>query len=223
MRLSGRLYDSGQAAEIEIANGRVVRITAVESGAGRQPDIERWPWISPGLIDIQVNGYGGVEFSSARLTEDKVAGVVQSLHPFGVTRICPTVTTEGVEVLTHAVSTIASLCDRSAAWSRRMPGIHLEGPYITSEEGARGAHPKRHCRPPDWDEFQRLQEAARGWIRILTLSPEFDGCVGFIQKACAGGVIVAIGHTSASPDQIRAAVDAGARLSTHLEIGRAHV
>lgn len=219
MRVSGRLYANGQAVSIEIANGRVARITDADSETARQAEREQWPWISPALIDIQVNGYGGQEFSSARLTEDKVAAIVQSFYPFGVTRICPTVTTEGLEVLTHAVSTIAALCDRSPAWSRRMPGIHVEGPYITSEEGARGAHPKRHCRPPNWDEFQRLQDAARGRIRILTMSPEFDGSAEFIRKACASGVIVAIGHTSATPDQIRAAVDAGARLSTHLGNG----
>lgn len=219
MRLSGRLCGTGQAAEIEISNGRVARITTIASSSPSQAEFEQWPWISPGLIDIQVNGYGGQEFSSAQLTEEKVAAIVRALYRFGVTRICPTVTTEGVEVLAHAVATIAALCDRSATWARRMPGIHLEGPYITSDDGARGAHPKRHCRPPDWDEFQRLQDAARGQIRILTMSPEFEGSAAFIRKVCASGVIVAIGHTSASPDQIRAAVDAGARLSTHLGNG----
>ncbi len=219
MRLSGRLYDTGQPTHIEIVNGRVTQITPVEPSPELQPNLGRWPWISPGLIDIQLNGYGGQEFSSAQLTAEKTAAIVESLYQFGVTCFCPTVTTEGVDVLAHALSTIAGLCDRSPTWSRRMPGIHLEGPYITGEDGARGAHPKRHCRPPNWDEFQRLQEAAKGRIRILTMSPEFEGSEAFIRKACASGVIVAIGHTSATADQIRAAVDAGARLSTHLGNG----
>ena len=219
MRLLGRLCETGQAAEIEISSGRVERIAIVSPRQRDQTQFEQWPWISPGLIDIQVNGYGGQEFSSANLTEEKVAAILRVFYSFGVTRICPTVTTESLEVLTHAVSTIGALCDRSAAFSRRMPGIHLEGPYITAEDGARGAHPKRHCRPPDWDEFQRLQDAARGRIRILTMSPEFENSTKFIRKVCGTGVIVAIGHTSASPDQIRAAVDAGARLSTHLGNG----
>ena len=103
--------------------------------------------------------------------------------------------------------------------ARRIPGIHLEGPYITCEDGARGAHPRQHCRPPDWKEFQQLQEAAGGRIRILTLAPELQGALEFIDRAVRSGVVVALGHTAASPDQIRAAADAGARLSTHLGNG----
>jgi N-acetylglucosamine-6-phosphate deacetylase len=98
-------------------------------------------------------------------------------------------------------------------------GIHLEGPYFSKEDGARGAHPVEHCRRPDWDEFQRLQEAAGGLIAILTMSPEFDDAPEFISRATAAGVTIAIGHTGANSAQIKAAVDAGARLSTHLGNG----
>jgi N-acetylglucosamine-6-phosphate deacetylase len=121
--------------------------------------------------------------------------------------------------LCHALRAIASACESSPVIARRVPGIHVEGPYITAEDGARGAHPQRHCRPPDWEEFQLFQEAAGGRIRILTLSPEYDNAVPFIERVVQSGVLVAIGHTAASPDQIRAAVDAGARMSTHLGNG----
>jgi N-acetylglucosamine-6-phosphate deacetylase len=97
--------------------------------------------------------------------------------------------------------------------------VHLEGPYITPEDGARGAHPLEHCREPDWDEFRRLQEASGGRIRIHTMSPEFDGSVAYIRRVAESGVVVAIGHTSARPSQIRGAAHAGARLSTHLGNG----
>jgi N-acetylglucosamine-6-phosphate deacetylase len=100
-----------------------------------------------------------------------------------------------------------------------VPGIHLEGPYISSEEGPRGAHPREHCRPPDWDEFQWLQDAARGYIRLITLSPEFPGVLDFVRRVVASGVLVSLGHTNATCDQIRAAVDAGAQMSTHLGNG----
>jgi N-acetylglucosamine-6-phosphate deacetylase len=166
-----------------------------------------------------MNGYGGQEFSSAALTPDKVAAIVRAMEPFGVTRLCPTLTTESLPVLAHGLRSIAAACETSPGLARRIPGIHVEGPFITAEDGARGAHPKEHCRLPDWDEFQQLQDAAGGRIRLLTMSAEFEGSVGLIQRACAAGVIVAIGHTSASPDQIRAAVDAGARMSTHLGNG----
>jgi N-acetylglucosamine-6-phosphate deacetylase len=219
MELFGRLYDTEQAVRIEISDRRVARVVPLETDAGPSDRTDRWPWIAPALLDVQVNGYGGQEFSSATLTEEKVGTIIRAFEPFGVARICPTVTTEGFTVLQHALRTIASVCATSPHWAWRMPGIHLEGPYITSDDGARGAHPKIHCRPPAWDEFQRLQEAAGGRIRILTMSPEFDDSPRFIEQVAATGVVVAIGHTSARPDQIRAAVDAGARMSTHLGNG----
>jgi N-acetylglucosamine-6-phosphate deacetylase len=101
----------------------------------------------------------------------------------------------------------------------RIPGIHLEGPFICPDDGPRGAHPKQHVRPPDWAEFQRLQEAAEGRIRLTTVSPEYDGAPDFIRRSADSGILVAIGHTKATSDQIRAAVDAGARMSTHLGNG----
>ena len=98
-------------------------------------------------------------------------------------------------------------------------GIHVEGPHIAREDGPRGAHPLRHVRPPDIAEFQRWQEAAEGRIRIVTLSPEYDEAIPYIEALVADGVVASIGHTIATSDQIRAAVDAGARWSTHLGNG----
>ena len=220
MELFGRRYDTAQPVRIEIdSSGRIAGVSTVETGAATASRLEEWPWLAPGLIDVQLNGYGGQEFGSADLSPEKVEPIVRALERFGVTRICPTVTTESFAVLQHALQAIAAACDASPELAHRIPGIHLEGPYITADDGARGAHPKRHCRRPDWDEFQRLQEAAGGRIRILTLSPEFDESIEFIRRACQSGVIVAIGHTAARPDQVRAAVHAGARMSTHLGNG----
>jgi N-acetylglucosamine-6-phosphate deacetylase len=214
MQLWGRRFDTGQPVCLSIVRGRISRVTPC-------PDAQRdeWPWISPGLLDIQINGYGGQEFSSEELTPERVAGIVRRLDSFGVTRSCPTVTTEGFDVLAHALGTIAAACESSPEVARRVVGIHLEGPYITPEEGPRGAHPLQHCRKPDWDEFRRLQDAAGGRIRILTMSPEYEGSAEFVRRVAESGVVVAIGHTSAEPAQIRRAVDAGARLSTHLGNG----
>jgi len=221
MQVWGRRYDTGQPVRLEIDGGRIARSDPAEAkaaGAAPRP-ISRWPWLAPGLLDLQLNGYGGQEFSSAALTPEKVGAIVRAMEPFGVTRFCPTLTTESLQVLAHGLRSIAAACETSPELARRIPGIHLEGPFITAENGARGAHPKEHCRVPDWDEFLRLQEAAGGRIRLLTMSAEFDGSVALIRRACAAGVVVAIGHTSASPDQVRAAADAGARMSTHLGNG----
>jgi N-acetylglucosamine-6-phosphate deacetylase len=97
--------------------------------------------------------------------------------------------------------------------------MHLEGPYISPEDGPRGAHARQHVRPPDWDEFRRLQDAAGGGIRLVTLAPEHDGALPFIERLTASGVVVALGHTAAAGPRIRDAIRAGARLSTHLGNG----
>jgi len=216
MQLFGRRYDTSQAVRLEIAGERIADVTPVEAPG---EDTQRWPWIAPGLVDLQVNGCGGREFNSADLTSDDVAAVIRWMDRFGVTRFCPTLTTERFEVLQCALRVIAAACDGSAEIARRMAGIHLEGPYLSSEDGPRGAHPREYCRRPDWDEFQRLQEAAGGRIRLLTMAVEFDEAPAFIRRAANSGVVVAIGHTAANSDQIRAAVDAGARMSTHLGNG----
>jgi N-acetylglucosamine-6-phosphate deacetylase len=109
--------------------------------------------------------------------------------------------------------------EQEPALKKAVPGFHLEGPYISAVEGARGAHAPAYVHAPDWDEFQRWQEAAGGLIRIITLAPEQPGSVAFIRRAVQSGVVVAIGHTAASASVIREAADAGASLSTHLGNG----
>ncbi len=216
MELLGRRYDTGQSVCLQIDGDRIARVSPVSADAD---DLSRWPWIAPGLIDLQVNGYGGPEFNSADLTAEKIATVVRAMDGFGVTRFCPTLTTESFEVLQTALGVIAAACEASPQIARRLAGIHLEGPYLSPEDGARGAHPLEHCRLPDFGEFQRLQEASGGRIRMLTMAVELDGTAAFIEKLATSGVVVAIGHTAANSDQIRAAADAGARMSTHLGNG----
>jgi N-acetylglucosamine-6-phosphate deacetylase len=219
MHFLARRYDNAAVVEVEITGTKIARVSHCDEAprrAGSDTDI---PWVAPGFIDIQVNGYQGQEFSSVELTPEKVAKIVRDHFAFGVTGICPTLTTHSLETLAHGVKAIEDACERFPDIGRRVVGIHLEGPFITSEDGPRGAHPAEHCRRPDWDAFCHLQHAANGRIRILTMSVEFDESPEFIAKATASGVVVAIGHTAANSAQIRAAVDAGARLSTHLGNG----
>lgn len=219
MQLLARRYDNADLVDVQIADGKIARVARCNDasrGAGSNEDI---PWVAPGFIDIQTNGYGGQEFSSVELTPEKVAKIVREHFAFGVTGICPTLTTHSLETLAHGVKAIEAACERFPDVGRRVVGIHLEGPFITNEDGPRGAHPAEHCRRPDWDAFSHLQQAANGRIRILTMSVEFDESPEFIAKATASGVVVAIGHTAANSVQIHAAVDAGARLSTHLGNG----
>lgn len=211
-----RRYDTGSPARFHIDEGRLVRVQRhVVDG----PAADGLPWVAPGFVDIQINGYGGQEFSSPELTPEKVAAIVRQHWAFGATSVCPTLTTQGFDCLMHGLHAIDFACRSFPDVARSVAGIHLEGPYISSEDGPRGAHPRQHCRQPTWEEFQRLQEAAGGRIRILTLSPEFAGADDFIARVAAHQTIVAIGHTAANGEQLRSAVDAGARLSTHLGNG----
>lgn len=216
MQFAARRYDTGAAFEYEIEADRIVATRPI---AASPDDADSLPWIAPALVDLQVNGYAGREFSSPGITIDDVAAVAEVQYSQGVGRFCPTVTTGPFDVLIHGLSTIAAACREDRTVAERVPSIHLEGPYISRLEGARGAHPEAFCRPPDWEEFQRLQEAAEGKIGLITLSPEYAESPDFIRRAVDGGVVVSIGHTAADSVQIRAAVDAGARLSTHLGNG----
>ena len=190
MQIRGRRYDDGTSVVITIGEGVVTDITPVSG-------VPNDPWLAPGFVDLQVNGYGGQEFNDFELNTDKVIRISQAMDADGVTSYLPTTTTHSFEMLSHAMKTLAAACDESSEVARRVPGFHVEGPYISKQDGPRGAHPLEHCRPPDWDEFQRLQEAASDRIRILTLSPEYEGAAAFIAKAVASGVLIAIGHTAA--------------------------
>lgn len=216
MPFLARRYDTLDSVEVSLTGARIdrVRPVAVSPEASRH-----LPLVAPGFVDVQTNGYGGQEFSSPRLTPEAVAQVVRQHYAFGVTGLCPTFTTQSYEVLGHGMQAVAEACRRWPDVDAAIVGIHQEGPYFSTEDGPRGAHPLEHCRRPDWNDFQRLQQAADGRIRLLTMSVEFDEAPEFIARVVTSGVTVAIGHTGASGQQIRAAVDAGARLSTHLGNG----
>lgn len=212
--LIGRESMRGVPVEVRFDGEHISRIRELPGDA-----VPSDRWVLPGLIDIQVNGFAGTDLNSPDLDEAGVARVAHSLQATGVTRFCPTVCTQSHEHMTRALRVIAAAC-RSHRWiNRAVAGFHVEGPYFSSEDGPRGAHPLVHVRAPDWDEFQRFQEAADGRIRILTLSPHWPESAKFISKVASTGVVVSIGHTSAAPEQVRDAVDAGARLSTHLGNG----
>ncbi len=170
----------------------------------------------PGLVDLQINGFGGVDFNDLALTADGVREAARLLAAEGVTAFLPTIITNAVETTERLLRTISNVESTDGA---AIVGVHLEGPFISPTDGARGAHPKEHVVPPDFELFQRFQEAAGGRIRLLTLSPEWDGSSAFIERCRATNVLVAIGHTQADDVQIREAVAAGATLSTHLGNG----
>lgn len=176
-------------------------------------------FISPGWIDLQVNGFAGYDFNGPHPSPSHVRKVADHLAEEGVSQFFPTVITQSAEQTQQCLRAIAQGCEMDAAANDAVGGIHLEGPWISPIEGARGAHPIEHVRPPDWAEFQLYQEAAGGRIRVVTLAPEIEGAMPFIRQLTAQGIIVSLGHTMADGATISAAADAGATLSTHLGNG----
>jgi N-acetylglucosamine-6-phosphate deacetylase len=216
MRIRARWYATGELQDI--VNGEGGRWTVGAVDPARRPDREAG-WAAPALFDLQINGCDGRSFNSPQLTVDDVRYVVNVCRRHGVAGFCPTLVTESAEALLHGFRVLRQACETDAEIAYVVPALHLEGPYISPEDGPRGAHPRRHVRPPDWDEFRRFQDASGGRIRLVTLAPEHDGALAFIEKLTSSGVVVALGHTAATGDRIREAVRAGARLSTHLGNG----
>jgi N-acetylglucosamine-6-phosphate deacetylase len=215
MRIRARHYATGQLVDVSCKDGV---IASIEPPATARPDREAG-WVAPALFDLQINGCDGHSFNSPKLTIDTVRHVVSVCRKHGIGSFCPTLITNAYEALAHGMSVVRQACESDPDIARAIPAIHLEGPYIAAEDGPRGAHPKAHVRPPDWDEFRRLQDAAGGRIRLVTLAPEHEGALAFIEKLTASGVVVSLGHTAATGKRIREAIGAGARLSTHLGNG----
>lgn len=215
MQLLARHYATGEPIAITCAN-RVIHSIAPVSNI---PAEQGLPWVAPALFDLQINGCDGHSFNSERLTPQTVRHVVTVCHRHGIGALCPTLVTNGFEALAHGMATIRQAREGDAQIAAAIPAIHLEGPYICPEDGPRGAHPKQHVRPADWNEFCRLQDAAGGLIRLVTLAPEVPGALPLIERLVAAGVVVALGHTAADRECIQSAAAAGARLSTHLGNG----
>lgn len=212
LSLLGRSAEDGLPVRVGIDDGVVTELGRVDEDPGGT-------WISPGWLDIQINGYEGYDPNAPGADAEVTSAMARALWRHGIAASCPTICTESESRILEGIAGIVAGCASDPLIARSVIGIHVEGPHIAREDGPRGAHPLRHVRPPDVAEYRRWQEAAGGLIRIITLSPEYPEAVPYIRAIVADGVLASIGHTAATGDQIRAAVDAGARWSTHLGNG----
>jgi len=212
--LSGRDPRTGKPMAVRFTDGR---ITAVEEGASNET-----AWLAPGLIDLQVNGYDGDDFNADALTVEAVQRMALHLLATGVTTFQPTIITASEEKIVHNLRIIAAARKASPLLAYMISSVHLEGPHIATEDGPRGAHPIEYVRPPDLAEFGRWQAASGNLVGMVTLSPHYDNAREYIQALSQQGILVSLGHSGATPDQIHAAAIAGARLSTHLGNGIAN-
>ncbi len=211
---SGRLWSTGECVTVTAKNGVISSISSLSSG-----EVSANRWIAPGLIDLQVNGVAGYSFNGDSTTAESVRCAVDALHREGITRFCPTIVTGTTQSMRAALSTLAAACDDDSTVEYAVLGIHVEGPFISPEDGPRGVHNIDWIRPPDWDEFLAWQDAAGGRIRMVTLAPELPGAMEFIVQLVANGVIASLGHSAASVQEIEEAIDAGATMATHLGNG----
>lgn len=171
-------------------------------------------WLTRGLVDIQVNGYAGIEVTAENSNTADLASCEQSLADTGMVRWCPTVTSQSSGVIEHSLATIDKAVNMGAL--RRVQCIHLEANYLNPEEGYRGAHPPQYLTNPDKTEFTRWQKAAGGRIGYVTMAPEIEGGLEFVSWLASQGILVSMGHHNADYETVVKAADAGARLSTHL-------
>ena len=164
--------------------------------------------IAPGLVDLQVNGFAGVDFNDPGASPDDIARAIDAILHTGVTRFLPTVITGSPD---HMLACLGNLrrAQKSLPRGHAIAGFHVEGPHISPEDGPRGAHPKRWVRPPDLSEFARWQDATEGNIRLVTVSPHWPEAPHYIEAIQRMGTTASIGHTSSNASH-------AATMSTHL-------
>jgi len=211
MTCNGLNVFTGQPVEVRF-NGSItsVDVSSHAAASGR--------WLSPGWIDIQVNGFDGVDYNSPAVSQEDIARSLDVQFSAGMTRCYPTVITGGPDDMANCLRNLSRAKD-TLKTGPAMAGFHVEGPHISPDDGPRGAHPRRWVRPPDLDEYRRWQDVTDGRVRLITLAPEWPGAANYIEGIVADGVVASIGHTNASAQQIADAVSAGATLSTHLGNG----
>jgi len=171
------------------------------------------------MVDIQVNGYGGVDFNKDSLGVDELHHACAFLESHGVEAILATIITDKIDVMARRLANLARLREQDPQVRRIIAGFHIEGPFLNAEPGYRGAHPAEAVHPADADEMLRLLDAAQGRTRIVTLAPESDCGFKITRMLADQNILVSAGHCNPSLEQLRGAIDAGLRMVTHLGNG----
>lgn len=202
---------TGKGMAIEIADGMIAAI--------RPAQIRNTTYLSAGLIDLQINGFRGLDLNAGAVTPGILLSLCEELLSVGVTTWLPTIITASEASILQALEAIARSRNDHRLVAEMVPGVHVEGPSISEKDGPRGAHPLAHVRPPSIAEFERWQQASGNLVSMVTLAPEHTGSLDYIRTLTARGVLIALGHTAAAPEEVHAAAEAGATLSTHLGNG----
>ncbi|MGB9197498.1 MAG: amidohydrolase family protein [Terriglobales bacterium] len=210
-KITGRDTQTGHSIAVTVENGVIARMDETKSDS----DL----YLSPGFVDLQVNGCAGFDLNAEQTSTETVIGLVDAMLAHGVTSFAPTLITAPEEGIRRRLKVIAEARRSHPRVAACVPFVHVEGPHISPLDGYRGVHPADAVRPPSIAEFDRWQDAAGGIVGMVTLSPHFSESAEYIAALVKRGVYAALGHTHASPEQITRAVEAGASLSTHLGNG----
>ncbi len=174
---------------------------------------------NPHYIDLQLNGYRGADFNADGLTIQSCHAACKALRADGVAGVLATITTDDLECMLARLAWIAEIRRRDPLIARMILGIHVEGPFLNPGPGYAGDHPLESIRPADQDAAKRLVDAAEGLVRIVTLAPEHDPGLKVTRWLAKQKIIVSAGHCNPSLGQLRAAIDAGLSMFTHLGTG----
>lgn len=204
---------------VELTDGLITRVvpgspsTDVRAATGARPDVVLPDgYLVPGFVDVQVNGYFGAEFQTADAAS--WADVACRLPATGTTAFVPTLITAPIDSLIAELSTAAGFVGALPDTGARVLGLHVEGPFISPDR--RGAHNPAWITDPTPAAVAALIEAGGGLLRLLTIAPERPGALAAIEQLTAAGVLVSVGHSDATAEQVGAAASAGARMVTHL-------
>ena len=202
--ITGRDPASGRTLRVTVEDGRIAAIAPAPEPSEL--------WLAPGLVDLQVNGFAGHDVNASDVDEQTVAELVRALHRAGVTTVVPTLVSAPEDRIVAALAVIARARAADPLVAHAVPYAHVEGPFLSPEDGPRGAHDPSAIRPADLGELRRWG----GLAGMITVSPHDDAAIDLIAQATRMGVRCAVGHTHATPEQVTRAADAGAVLSTHL-------
>lgn len=164
-------------------------------------------FILPALVDIHTHGANGYDFNSADISGMKK--IMEFYIAHGVGTVFPTVMTDSDETICRQVALICELAKEYP----EVKGIHLEGPFLSRNYC--GAMPVQYLQKPSMDKFCKYQQAANGFIKIITVAPELDDAIAFISEVSDTGVVVSLGHSGADSATVEQAIKAGAKSFTH--------
>lgn len=198
-----------QALLLRIAEGRVLEMASTTEASA--PGL----WLAPALVDLQVNGFAGVDFQQDDIDLDHLLRAARVLRRSGCARWFATLITDAWEAMIRRLTRLRRLRDQSDDLARAIAGWHLEGPFLSAEPGYHGAHPADRMLNPTEAHLLEVRRITGSDPVVLTLAPEREGALAVIKKAVAMGFTVSLGHTNANAPCLRAAVAAGARGFTH--------